>query len=277
MGSIKKTYSQEQWSENLYERINQRIEMLKWEIGERKRNISKSPEGMLRDAKHRDKYQYYLRKEHEETCGTYIKKKDIRIAMALAQKEYDIAFVKEAQKELKLLNRYIAEVESFNIKGLFEKMSEGKKAIVSPILADDLTYVNQWNQIPYEKGYFEEGTPEYLTHKGERVRSKSEMIIANELLKYGVPYKYEYPVKLSGYGEARPDFLCLNVRKRKEIILEHFGKMDDFRYVTKNIPKMDAYLRNGFYQGDNLIMSFETSQFPLEIKTVDLLIEKYLL
>ncbi len=70
---------------------------------------------------------------------------------------------------------------------------------------------------------------------------------------------------------------ALNVRKRKEVILEHFGKMDDFRYVSKNIPKIDIYQKNGFFPGDNFIMSFETSQYPLDVRTIDILIVKYLL
>lgn len=277
MGSTRKNYTQEQWNDNLYERIAGRAEMLEQEIEKRRANLEKSPKGKLRDAKHRGKYQYYVRNEKTETCGTYIKKKNVKLAAALAQKEYDEAFVDEASKELKILKKYIGEVDEANIRRVYEKMSEGKRMLVSPVVEDDTSYVNQWLSQNYPSGYFEEGEPEYHTQKGERVRSKSEMIIANELLKYGVPYKYEYPITLSGYGDARPDFLCLNVRKRKEIILEHFGKMDDYRYVSKNIPKIEMYQKNGFYQGDNFIMSFETSQSPLDVRTVDLLIEKYLL
>lgn len=277
MGSAKNYYTQEQWNVDLYGQIHNRVEMLEQEIEKRQASIAKGPQGKLRDAKHRGKYQYYLRSEKTETCGTYIKKKNVKLAISLAQKEYDEAFVEEALKELKLLKRYLSVVTQANIRNVYEKMSEGKRLLVRPVITDDESYVNQWLSEEYRPGYFEEGEPEYFTQKGERVRSKSEMIIANELLKYGVPYKYEYPITLSGYGDARPDFLCLNVRRRKEVILEHFGKMDDYRYVSKNIPKIDIYQKNGFYQGDNLIMSFETSQYPLDVRTVDLLIEKYLL
>ncbi len=39
----------------------------------------------------------------------------------------------------------------------------------------------------YEKMSFREDAPEYYSNKGERMRSKSEVIIANLLDKLGIP------------------------------------------------------------------------------------------
>ena len=54
-------------------------------------------------------------------------------------------------------------------------------------------------------------TAEFYSNSGVRVRSKSELIIANMLEKYGIPYRYEYPLLLNGNDLVRPDFLCLNI------------------------------------------------------------------
>ena len=67
----------------------------------------------------------------------------------------------------------------------------------------------------------------FYTSKGERVRSKSEVIIADVLNREGVPYRYEYPIYIKGIGKIYPDFTVLNIGIRKEMIWDHFGMMDD--------------------------------------------------
>lgn len=67
---------------------------------------------------------------------------------------------------------------------------------------------------------FDESTSEFYTAKGEKVRSKSEVIIADVLSREGIPYRYEYPLYLKGIGKVHPDFTVLNVKQRKEIYWE---------------------------------------------------------
>lgn len=44
----------------------------------------------------------------------------------------------------------------------------------------------------YEPGKFDEDNiTEFITLKGERVRSKSELLISDHLNRYEVPYRYE--------------------------------------------------------------------------------------
>ena len=50
---------------------------------------------------------------------------------------------------------------------------------------------------------FEINAPEYYTASGVRVRSKSEVIIADALDHAGVPYRYEYPTSVKGWGTKK--------------------------------------------------------------------------
>ena len=50
---------------------------------------------------------------------------------------------------------------------------------------------------------------EIYTERGERVRSKSEKIIADKLFLQNIPYHYERPIYLKGFGMVYPDFCCL--------------------------------------------------------------------
>ncbi len=119
--------------------------------------------------------------------------------------------------------------------------------MVVPVYETDEQFINQWNIAKYQKKPFFDGEPELYTSKGERVRSKSETIIADLLAREGVPYRYEYPVKLrvpwvvSGMQtitQLHPDSMVLNVRTREVYYWEHFGMMDDPDYLKKNLKKI---------------------------------------
>ena len=104
-----------------------------------------------------------------------------------------------------------------------------------------------------------------------------EKIIADKLYMLGIPYKYECPITLKGFGKIYPDFTILCVKKRQEYIWEHFGMMDNQEYVTKALNKIDMYEKNGYFPGHNLIISHETSLTPINTKIIDELIKVYIL
>lgn len=114
-----------------------------------------------------------------------------------------------------------------------------------------------------------------LTDREERVRSKSELIIANALNSQNIPYRYEQKLTIKG-RDIYPDFNILNVRKQKEIIWEHFGLMDDPEYVAKTVRKISEYSANGFQIGDNLIVTFENNHTPLNTIQVNYYIKNFL-
>ena len=92
-------------------------------------------------------------------------------------------------------------------------------------------------------------------------------IIANILFHLGIPYKYECPLR-SGFRKLYPDFTILDVRRRKEIYWEHFGKADDENYATNAITKLAAYSSMCVDVGGDLIVTCETSGSPLDTDNV---------
>ncbi len=94
----------------------------------------------------------------------------------------------------------------------------------------------------------------------ERYRSKSEMIIAGALEKYGIPFTYEPAM----FGDAvHPDFVIEDNIHGKTVIWEHFGMLDDNSYVFSALKKIALYKKHGFEINDNLILTYEfASQNP---------------
>ena len=128
-------------------------------------------------------------------------------------------------------------------------------------------------------GKRENGQDRY-SERGERVRSKSEKIIADKYNMMGFHYKYEKPLFLTdktNFVTVRPDFTVLNVRKRKQYYHEHLGKMDDPKYVRRNIYKLRLYEKNGIFIGDQLFLTLESSEQPLDMNHFELMIKHYLL
>ena len=141
--------------------------------------------------------------------------------------------------------------------------------LIVPFYETDEMFMLQWCSKEYEGLPFKEDSPELYTDRGERVRSKSEVIIANLMAKESIPYKYECPLYLNGFGTVHPDFTALNVKKRKEYYWEHLGMMDDPSYVHKALNKINTYIRNGYIPGKNLLLTFESKAIPLNMRNVE--------
>lgn len=238
--------------------------------------IKKAPEGSLRIVDKKSYVQYYWCKDCKDTNGVYIPNEKVNIAKALAQKEYNRKVLKLAQREKSIISKYDAFLGKESYQKIYDDMRDAKKKIVEPIHPEVNEFIQSWQAEEYEPMPFMDNTEFYSTN-GVRVRSKSELIIANLLEQYDVPYKYEKPLILKGKGTVRPDFVCLSKSQRKEYIWEHFGMMDDYDYANKNILKLNVYQQNGYYLGVNMIASFETSQQPISSRNIKSMIEKYLL
>ena len=78
-------------------------------------------------------------------------------------------------------------------------------------------------------GAFREYGLVHITAKGHRVRSKSEVIIANLLYAKSIEYEYEKPLTSNGLTR-RPDFTVYDKRTGRTYYWEHLGMMDNVQY-----------------------------------------------
>ncbi|SCY13037.1 hypothetical protein SAMN02910370_01450 [Lachnospiraceae bacterium XPB1003] len=206
----------------------------------------------------------------------YARVEEIGKLKKVAQRDYEMLLKK---KLVKIRNDIWGFLKLYDIKALenvYIGMADARKKLVTPVIEPLELYVENWKKEIYEPFEFNESVTEFFSNDGIRVRSKSELIIANMLEQNGIPYRYEYPLMLKGMGTVRPDFTCLNIRTRKEYIWEHFGMMDNIAYANKNIVKIESYEQSGYYLGKNMIMTFETSQHAISSNIIKAMIEEYL-
>lgn len=137
--------------------------------------------------------------------------------------------------------------------------------------------IEEWKIREYTGKGFRDETPIILTEKGERVRSKSEKIMADYFYRHDIEYKYECPLYLNGLGTIYPDFTFLSSKTGEEIYWEHNGKVDDPSYAKNMVRKIQAYENNGIFLGEKLILTFETEQMILNTGKIEQLVNRYLL
>ena len=157
--------------------------------------------------------------------------------------------------------------------GIYEQLNDENKKSVKPIVLTDEQYIQRWLNIPFTPKPITSDQPVFITMKGEHVRSKTEMIIADRLLASGIPYKYECPLKTKN-GVIHPDFTILKISERKILYLEHCGKMDDPEYTENRVVKrINDYNLAGITLGNNLFITMESSTTPLDVRVLDKLIK----
>ena len=254
-----------------------RKQLIERQIHVIEKRLTASPAGALRVTAKPWGYQFYQKIRTNDSKGEYLNKKNKALISQLAQKDYDKRLLIILNKQLKTIERFLNDYDPRAAIKLYDQLIEPRKQLVTPLYLTDEEYVKQWLSVPYKGLGFRSDDPEYFTENNERVRSKSEIIIANTLKSHNIPYRYEYPVYEDGVVIAAPDFNCLNVRTRKEYYWEHLGMMGDEVYVNNNIRKIEKYTMAKGFDESRLILTFETDKHPLNTRIVEENIRRYLI
>ena len=127
-------------------------------------------------------------------------------------------------------------------------------------------------QITKVNGTFFDEKLIHKTARGELVRSKSEVIIADALFHNGLEYQYEPELVLEGKVK-RPDFRIIDADTGDEWYWEHCGMMSDVKYAKRWHEKEAFYAKNGIIRGKNLIVTEEYAGEGLDSHMIDEIIK----
>ncbi len=221
----------------------------------------------------------YIRLSPNDRNGKYVPKSDSSRLKKYFEKAYFDRILEEIDTEIYSLENLLKKSEnaSNHIKQIYSNYPIEIKQSIKPIDCSDEDYAKEWLSQPYIPKEISDDVPVFRTDKGELVRSKSELNIANALFKHNIPYKYEYPVILKNGIIVHPDFVVLKTSERKEIFWEHRGMMGDSQYAEKSVKKIKSYSRIGIVIGDNLIITEETGNYPLGTDEIENVINRVIL
>ena len=240
------------------------------------------PAGKIRIAHRGNTEQYYLVTEETQQGGKqgkYIKKEDILIVEKIINNEYSVKMIKAIESELKSIDRLLMKRKKCTLEKIYANLSPYRRKMITPLVLPDEMFVKEWEEKKYKGKSFLEGVAEIYSERGERVRSKSEKIIADLLYRHNIPYKYECPLQLTdpngNFHTFYPDFTILDVKNRRELYLEHLGMMDVSDYARNAVEKINIYIKAGIIPGDQLIFSYETDKSPLDTRVVEMVLKSY--
>lgn len=254
--------------------INERAAVLEDIIKNINKLTARKAKGRLRVSTCKGYPQYRICTDENDKRGKYVNKYNLQRARSIAQRDYLLKLKKYAEKELKIIKQ-LQQNRIDTIEDIYDKQVNARKVITTPLVLSDIEYAKVWQEMEYHHKYIDTGYYRYITFKGETVRSKSEVIIANILFLLGIPYKYEYPLILPNGRTIYVDFLILDVKNRKEIWYEHFGMMGIVWYADDNTERFNNIVSAGLIPGDNFIATFETENKVLDTETILKIFEPY--
>lgn len=240
--------------------------------------IANAPEGhLVISAPKKGRAVKYYRRVQEPGSSektekrTYIPSGEVETAKALAEKGYFEAALAKAKRELAVVSLFLTKYPARHFEDVYEGLIPARRKLISPLNEPAEVFAERWLAEEYPHMGFREGDVWYVTARGEKVRSKSELIIADWLYNQGIPYRYEYPLTLWDPARGRevtlhPDFMILDPVTRKCYYLEHFGMMDDEGYCRNALEKIALYEANGYFEGEQMLYSFESASLPLNIR-----------
>ncbi len=200
--------------------------------------ISMYPEGSLVITKKGKYKSYYIQtsKNGVKTRKYLSQKRDSELIDALSKKQ---TFLPAIQEELVFQRVSIKSMKTYAKTIL-------KKAIFPPID----------NTPSFSQNTIEPKNLKYTTNRGEKVRSKSEKIIADLLYEYKVNYKYEKGLDLPGFRTLYPDFTIVSPLNNQTYYWEHNG-LDTDDYLNYWKTKKQIYESSNINSNNCLVVTTE--------------------
>lgn len=258
-----------------YEAILREIEILQKQIKRYQKSLSKFVEGSILCETRGNGYRYvYSRKSGKNRLRTILHESDHDLIATLIRKYQIQQKLWELERDLNAAKAYRDTFES--CQQTQRGNQDGFSLLLNKVFPP--TDYEEWGNAPYSDS--RDYHPEQLKHRtgkgDERVRSKSEVLIARALQAHGIQYHYEEVTQI-GYRTYRPDFTIRHPKTGAIIIWEHFGMMDDPHYAKRTAEKVRNYLYNGYNPTQNFIATFEDKNHPLDISVIEDMIERMLL
>lgn len=208
----------------------------------------------------------------------YLKQSDLPMAKNLAQQVYNkriSSLLDRLSKKASISSLSVGEIDRA-VDKVYSDMHPLRQALVTPIQMTAGQKFQAWKARSYQGLGFREDDPKgIITNNHERVRSKSEKILADLFSSKNIFYKYECPLHLANNIVFYPDFTFFLPPQNQEIYWEHFGLMDSPDYAINTIRKIRTYEENGIFTGIRLIMTFEGLPLTLDTNRAEALIDRF--
>jgi hypothetical protein len=211
--------------------------------------ISQLPSGSLSVVMRGEKKTFF---QVEKIQGKRVRKSINRNAdkiHELARKRYLETKIEMLNKNMGAMKLFCREYEEVSFENILQKIPKSihKECISKP--KDD------WSAQPYQQSTYLPEKKIHTTSGGIKVRSKSEILIAEKFHQYEIPFRYEQVLKINEI-EFAPDFTIL-AKDNSLIYWEHCGLTNDSKYLNYHKWKLSIYEDCGIVPWKNLIVTYD--------------------
>ena len=248
--------------------LEKRKRFLESLIPQLKKWLEDTPKWSLRISRSR----YYVVRKKNDTTGT--RTMDLNLVRILSNRQYYLKVLKRAQIELVHITKLL---KTKQIATIYSELREERKKLVTPLEKTVSEIIVEWLKQEDVSLPIKPGKYGIKTKRGDFVRSKAEMKIADALFESNIPYKMDVEFGVDNFTSYWVDFQIINPNTGEFFYWEHMGMMNNPDYVSKNIKKLDYYASKGLYPGKNLILTFENNEYKLDERHIQRIIKDLLL
>ena len=186
------------------------------------------------------------------------------LVIPLLQKYYEEKCLEITEKRIEAVDAFLKIDSSTSCEEIYNNMDPKLRQFINPLGLTLDEKMERWNNMKYEPYLAHPEELVFNTDGGDKVRSKSEKIIADILYKHGVLYHYEMPLFI-GNKMIVPDFTIYDAKNNRIIYWEHLGMMDNSQYFMRAMDKYKMYV----LAEKDVFLTMESGNKPLDIDMVE--------
>lgn len=167
-------------------------------------------------------------------------------------------------KEIKIQEAISGRDAQMNYDGVWKM--DGVEEWREPRYNEDIND-EEWMANPYEISLYRTEERRHTTSRGLKVRSKTEVLIAEKLYEFKLPFHYEEVLHI-GEKTVVPDF-TVRVRGGKRFYWEHCGLMNNEDYKWRHKKKLELYEAAGIVPWKNLIVTYDNDEGSINLAVIE--------
>lgn len=223
------------------------------------------PKGHLIAAKRGGKYNYFLVENDDDYNRKGITGKP-EVVRALCRKKLLEESVAAAEFNIKLIERLQNRLKPVDCESIIENLPKAYRTApreyFSPPNGKD-----RWGEASYRQSDYMPEKKIHTTSKGLKVRSKSEVLIAEKLYEHNIEFRYEQILQIEQM-EFAPDFTIMADDGRL-IYWEHCGLTGSKKYMDRHKRKLEIYERADIAPWTNLIITYDDQYGNINMNVVE--------
>ena len=236
--------------------------------------LAKAPEGYLKIDNRKGGPLFFIRTyENGVEKLKLIKKNEEKVLEKYVNMRFAKKAIKRIELNIKACEKFLKAHSQMDLEDIALLYPESFRK-TNTLYKDREIMIQEWMSAEYRRNQYKPENLVYRASDGSTYRSKAEVMIAEVLMKYKVPFRYECELWLDDAKyPIYPDFTILNPNDMKEWYLEHFGMMDNPEYSRNAIDKINSYALAGFVPGFRFMYTMETANVPLSMDYIERMVK----